>query len=222
MSERTLRPSGSAILIGTLLCLLIVVACRQGVPVIDTAPKPAHPNGTISGIVSGPEGTSPIVGRVVQVINVDTGERQQETTSSTGGFTFKLKPGKYRVELTLREGESIVKQPGVIDFFAHVRKGDEVLMVMFEPRPWEDSDLQLFQLQEKFNAYVSFLLDGEMAEAHPELAGKNARIELRCAEMPEGRTLDLLNAIHDQLALQEIRVEVIVGNAGCGAGCTCH
>ena len=115
-----------------------------------------------------------------------------------------------------------VEQPGVIDFFAHVRKGDEVLMVMFEPRPWEDSDLQLFQLQEKFNAYVSFLLDGEMAEAHPELAGKNARIELRCAEMPEGRALDLLNAIHDQLALQEIRVEVIVGSAGCGAGCTCH
>ena len=38
-----------------------------------------------------------------------------ETTSSTGGFTFKLKPGKYRVELTLREGESLAKQPGVID-----------------------------------------------------------------------------------------------------------
>jgi hypothetical protein len=28
--------------------------------------------------------------------------------------------------------------------------------------------------------------------------------------MPKGRALDLLNAIHDQLALQEIRVEVIV------------
>jgi hypothetical protein len=115
-----------------------------------------------------------------------------------------------------------VEQPGVIDFFAHVRKGDEVLMVMFEPRPWDDSDLQLFQLQEKFNAYVSFLLDGEMAEAHPELAGKNARIELRCAEVPGGRALDLLNAIHDQLALQEIRVEVIAGSEGSGAGCSCH
>jgi hypothetical protein len=112
-----------------------------------------------------------------------------------------------------------VEQPGVIDFFAH---GDEVLLVMFEPRPWEDSDLQPFQLQEKFNAYVSFLLDGEMAEAHPDLAGKNARIELRCAEIPEGRALDLLNVIHDQLALQDIRVEVIAGSAGCGTGCTCH
>ena len=98
-----------------LVCLLIALACRPGVPVIDTAPKPASPNGTISGIVSGPEGASPIVDRVVEVINVDTGERQQEKTSSTGGFTFKLKPGKYRVELTLREGESLTKRPGVID-----------------------------------------------------------------------------------------------------------
>lgn len=114
-----------------------------------------------------------------------------------------------------------VERADVIDFFAHDTKRDEVLLVMFESRPWDDSELQLFQLQEKFNAYVSFLLDGELAEAHPELAGKNGRIELRCAEMPEGRALDLLNAIHDQLALQEIRVEVIVEDRSYGSGCTC-
>ena len=116
-----------------------------------------------------------------------------------------------------------LEQTGVIDFFAHDPKADEVLLAMFESRPWDDSDLQLFQLQEKFNAYVSFLLDGEMADAHPELVGRNARIELRCAEMPEGRALDLLSAIHDQLALQEIRVEVIVEDrsGSCGSGCDC-
>ena len=120
-------------------------------------------------------------------------------------------------------GPAGVEQAGVIDFFAHDRKADDVLLVMFEPRPWDESELQLFQLQEKFNAYVSFLLDGEMAEAHPELAGKNARIELRCAAMPEGSALDLLNAIHDQLALQDIRVDVIVEDRGgnCGSGCRC-
>ncbi|HEX4667221.1 MAG TPA: DUF6572 domain-containing protein [Chthoniobacterales bacterium] len=116
-----------------------------------------------------------------------------------------------------------VEQAGVIDFFAHDPKKDELLLVMFEPRPWDESELQLFQLQEKFNAYVSFLLDGELAEAHPELAGRNARIELRCVEMPEGRALDLLSAIHDQLALQGIHVEVIVQEQGdgCGSGCAC-
>ncbi|MEO8439474.1 MAG: DUF6572 domain-containing protein [Spartobacteria bacterium] len=116
-----------------------------------------------------------------------------------------------------------VEQAGVIDFFAHNAKTDELLLVMFESRSWDGTDLQLFQLQEKFNAYVSFLLDGELAEAHPELAGKNARIELRCAAMPAGRALDLLNAIHDQLALQEIPVEVIVEDrsGSCGGGCSC-
>ena len=113
--------------------------------------------------------------------------------------------------------------PAVIDLFAHDQKTDEVLLVMKENRPWDGSDLRLHELQEKFNAYVSFLLDGELADAHPELAGKNGRIELRCAKMPEGRELDLLSAIHDQLALQEIRVEVIVEDrsGGCGSGCTC-
>ncbi len=116
-----------------------------------------------------------------------------------------------------------LERADVIDLFAHDTKSDEVLLAMFELRPWDGSDLQLFQLQEKFNAYVSFLLDGELKEAHPDLAGKDARIELRCAEMPEGRVLDLLNAIHDQLALQEIRVEVIVEDRSgcCGGGCAC-
>ncbi len=114
-----------------------------------------------------------------------------------------------------------LEQTGVIDFFAHDTKSDEVLLVMFEPRLWDDSESQLFQLQEKFNAYVSFLLDGELAETHPEFAGKNARIELHCAAVPQGRALDLLSAIHDQLALQEIRMEVIVQESGCGGGCNC-
>jgi hypothetical protein len=65
-------------------------------------------------------------------------------------------------------------------------------------------------LQDRFNAYVSFLLDGEMASEHPELAGKPARIELRCAHMPDSRALELLGMIHDQLRFQEIKMEVVV------------
>jgi hypothetical protein len=98
-----------------LFALLSIGACRQGVPVIDTSPGPTEANGTISGTVRGPEGTSAIDGRLVEVINVDTGERQRVTTNNAGGFSFKLRPGKYRVQVTLRDGESIVKQPGVIN-----------------------------------------------------------------------------------------------------------
>ncbi len=121
------------------------------------------------------------------------------------------------------EPPSGVEQAGVIDLFALDQKKNEVLLVMNEPRLWDGSDIRLHELQEKFNAYVSFLLDGEMTDAHPELAGKPARIELRCANMPDEKAIALLGAIHDQLALQEIRMEVIVANGGdCGSDCTCH
>ena len=114
-----------------------------------------------------------------------------------------------------------VPNPAVIDLFAHDQKADQVLLAMHEPRPWDGSDERLHELQEKFNAYVSFLLDGEMIAAHPELAGKSARIELRCDHMPDERALGLLELIHDQLALQEIEMEVVVAQQGCGDSCSC-
>lgn len=95
---------------------------------------------------------------------------------------------------------------------AHDPKSDEAVLVMNEPRAWDDSNERLHELQERFNAYVSFLLDGEFAEWNPKLAQKPVRIELRCTQMPEGRALDLLGKIHDQLAHQEIKVEVVVRN----------
>jgi hypothetical protein len=101
---------------------------------------------------------------------------------------------------------------GVIDMIAEDTKTDEVVLVMNEPNEWDGSDEQLLALQERFNAYVSFLLDGEIAEAHPELAGKPTRIELRCAQVPDTRALELLGLIHDQLAFQEIKLEVVVTN----------
>lgn len=98
----------------------------------------------------------------------------------------------------------------VIDVIGHDANTGEVVLVMNQPNELGNSEDELFLLQERFNAYVSFLLDGEMVEAHPDVAGKKTRIELRCAGMPGARALELLGQIHDQLAFQEIRLEVVV------------
>jgi hypothetical protein len=119
--------------------------------------------------------------------------------------------------LNIKLQTSNIKHPenvGVIDVFAHDPKTDEIVLVMNEPRLWDGSEERLHQLQEKFNAYASFLLDGELAEAHPNLAGKPARIELRCEHMPDARAVELLGMIHDQLAFQNIKMEVIVAGRG--------
>jgi hypothetical protein len=116
-----------------------------------------------------------------------------------------------------------VEHAGVIDFMGFDDKTGEVLMLMIERRPWAQAEVQLFQLQEKLNAYLSFILDGEMAEAYPDLMGKPIRIRLECATPPTNQELFFLQHVHDQLALQSIAFEVEVAapegtNNNCGCG----
>ena len=96
------------------LSVLLIAGCRRGAPVLDTTPGPVEAAGTISGTIRGPESAAALEGRVVEAVNVETYERHRVTTNNAGGFTFKVPPGKYRVELTLRDGEALVKQPGVM------------------------------------------------------------------------------------------------------------
>ncbi|MGH8639173.1 MAG: carboxypeptidase-like regulatory domain-containing protein, partial [Burkholderiales bacterium] len=98
-----------------LISLLAIGGCRRGVPVIDPSGGLSSAEGTISGTVRGPESAAAIEGRIVEIVNLETNERQRASTNSAGGFTFKVKPGRYRVELTLRDGESLVKQPGIMN-----------------------------------------------------------------------------------------------------------
>ena len=109
-----------------------------------------------------------------------------------------------------------VEQAHVIDAIVHDARTDWVTMTMVERRAWDGSELQLFQLQEKFNAYVSFALDGEMAEAYPALVGKPIRLRLECATYPDGEVIHFLSVVREQLAFQNIDVEVVVSGGNCG------
>jgi hypothetical protein len=127
-----------------------------------------------------------------------------------------------RIDEPMTETQTGIANPAVIDLFGVDQKTGEVLLVMNESRPWDGGHQQLHEMQEKFNAYASFILDGEMTEAHRELVGRKARIELRCQHMPNEEALGLLRAIHDQLELQAIKVEVVVADPNCGGQCSCH
>jgi uncharacterized protein DUF6572 len=114
-----------------------------------------------------------------------------------------------------------LEQAHVIDIIALDPATDEVALVMTETRPWDGSDARLFELQEKINAYLSFALDGEMAEAYPRFAGKRVRLELRCATPPDARTAHFIGIVRGQIAFQEIKFEVVLAPAeqcGCATG----
>lgn len=120
-----------------------------------------------------------------------------------------------------------VAHTGVLDAFAYDGRRDTLVLAMYETRQWNGGDAQLFQLQEKLNAYASFILDGEMAESFPQYADRPVEIHLRTKHEPSGVALRLLESAREQLALQQIRLEVILADAdgardhGCGP-CGCH
>lgn len=115
-----------------------------------------------------------------------------------------------------------IERAGMLDAFAHDTREDVLVLAMFETRSWEHGERQLFQLQEKLNAYVSFILDGEMKENFPHLQGKPVRIELRTSEEPSEKAMGFLGRARDQLALQQISLEVVViGEVAAESGGCC-
>lgn len=115
-----------------------------------------------------------------------------------------------------------IEHAHVIDIVADDAKTGEAVLIMLEPRPWDGSELRLFQLQEKINAYLSFALDGEMAESYPGLVGKPLRLQIDCVAMPDSTVVEFLSVVREQVGFQGINLEVrVMGDGGCGAGCAC-
>jgi hypothetical protein len=111
-----------------------------------------------------------------------------------------------------------IAQAGVIDYLGFDSEKNSVLLVMSERRPWSNPQEQLFQLQEKLNAYLSFVLDGEMVEAYPQFSGKAVIVRLESVEKPPESSLGFLQHVYEQCALQGISFEVVSKPETCGCG----
>jgi hypothetical protein len=87
--------------------LLATSACHPG-PIVGGTDITV--GGTIAGIVS-TEAKAAVPGRKVTAVDTVNGGRYEATTGTNGGFTIKVPQGTYRLELEIREGERITKQP---------------------------------------------------------------------------------------------------------------
>ena len=91
---------------------------RHGRPIVGGTVVP-NPTGTISGTVTSSAGT-PLQGRRVTAIEMGTDMRYDATTANTGGYTIKVPLGHYRLEVELRGGEQLARQPEE----THITTGD--------------------------------------------------------------------------------------------------
>ena len=103
------------------LFLVLSSACidmRHGRPIVGGTTVP-NPTGTISGTVTSSAGT-PLEGRRVTAIDIGTDMRYDATTANNGGYTMKVPLGRYRLEVELRGGELLARQPEE----THITVGD--------------------------------------------------------------------------------------------------
>jgi hypothetical protein len=102
------------------LALLVSgAACTHPGPVIGGGDMPSV-GGTIAGTVSTEDSAVAVPGRKVTVIETANGARFEATTGANGGYTIKVPEGTYRVEIELRNGETLAKRPDD----THINNGD--------------------------------------------------------------------------------------------------
>ena len=103
-----------------------------------------------------------------------------------------------------------VANPRIIDLITPDRERGEVVLKIFEPRPWGAVDRQLHQLEDKLNAYFGYVLDGFLAEQYPRYRGMPVRIRLECVMEPGKGETPFLAAAERFSESQGLRFEVAV------------
>ena len=91
--------------------LLLSVSCVPRGPIVDTGDKPPNVGGTIAGAVLAGDARTPLPSRKVAAVNTMSGARFEASTAANGGYTIKVPPGTYRLEVETRPNEVVVTQP---------------------------------------------------------------------------------------------------------------
>ena len=91
--------------------LLTGSGCHPTVTIVSISS--AAIGGTIAGVVTGPDDAT-LADRTVNVVNVETGERYQTATGQKGGYSLRVPPGTYRLEVQLHAGEQLKKAPPIL------------------------------------------------------------------------------------------------------------
>ena len=125
-----------------------------------------------------------------------------------------------------------LEQSNIIDALGIDETTGRLTLVIRHDAPWEGTPAQLYLLQEKLNVYLSFALDGELAEEYPDFAAKPLALRIDCASTPDSGTMHMLAHVRQQLHFQDIDLTVRVttpgeqppagSSHGCGGGCHCH
>lgn len=103
-----------------------------------------------------------------------------------------------------------VHNPRVVDLIAHDPERDEVVLTLLEQRAWDSHPEQLRELEAKFNAYLTYVQGGHLAQQYPQYEGLLVCFQLDCAEPPRGEAEQMIRAMMNFAEGEGIRLLVRV------------
>lgn len=106
-----------------------------------------------------------------------------------------------------------VWNPHVVDLLTFNQKHNEFVFHIIEPREWTDLSTQLSQLQAKIRSYLSYVLDGALADDYPDSVGSGVAFRLDCAHRPSKKANHFVNQTAHKLDKLGIRFVVKVLDA---------
>jgi uncharacterized protein DUF6572 len=121
-----------------------------------------------------------------------------------------------REQMVSEFGAPGVQNPQVLDLITTDPATGDVVLVMFERRPWGADPRQFAQIEDKINRYMAYALDGFLAEHHPQHIGKRVQIRLECAEPPTGEAAVFLAAAGRAAREHGLELTAVVGTGSGG------
>jgi hypothetical protein len=101
-----------------------------------------------------------------------------------------------------------IQQPNVIDLITYDPRHDEVILVIVEEKAFNGDSKLLFQLQNKINLYLSFILDGHLEKQYPSMKDKPVRIRLDCSNELSEEIRAFMIEVKKQIVQYKISLEI--------------
>lgn len=98
----------------------------------------------------------------------------------------------------------------VVDLITKDPETGEVVLVMVEDRPWKSNPDQINQLEDKFNSYLDYVLEGFLVRDYPQYSGLPVRFQCDCREALSEEEQDFFDAASHFASTKSIRFMVQV------------
>ena len=91
-----------------------------------------------------------------------------------------------------------VENKEVIDFIS-IDTSNKVALTISDHLKWDSNGNHLLILQDKINAYLEVIEDGQIYEAYPDAIGKNFVIQVAMKYKPNKKAMEFLESVKEFL-----------------------